>query len=1345
MHQAEPYLAYDRRQALSIGADLPQVAEGSLLSVDISGFTQFTETLLATYGSRGGAEVLAEVLNETYSALITQVDAWGGTVVSFSGDAMLCWFANDSGYAAVGSAGAIHRASHQLKDQATMVRLGAGLQVKTVVVVGQVRRFGFGDPADYRLDTLSGPLLERLAMAERQASPGEIVVDQTTAANLGSAIELDCWIEAGPGMLPFAKVSRFRGASPAAAQPSPGGCPPAALRPWIAPVIWKRLTQEHSDFLTELRPAVAVFLQLDDRIDDQSLEAYIQSVQQIVTRYEGLILQITLGEKGGFVYMVFGAPITHEDDVMRVLLAAQALCDAPAALNRSTRIGIAQGLMRTGSYGGPTRRTYGALGDATNLAARLMQVASPGQILVDDRTAAAAPKYRWAPLPPLRLKGKAAPVNAFELVQTNEQPALEHMKAYQLPLVGRTDEYARLGAQLGHAQAGSGRLVGISGEAGIGKTRLAAAVLQHAERQGWACYGGEAPSYGRRTPYVVWRMVWWQLFELPAGADMQIVLDRLSDLLAAIDPDLVPRLPLLGPVLQLDIPDTPLTKSLALDVQNSSRKALLVTCLRWCVAANLRRGRATLLVLDDLHWSDELSQALIEQVGRIVAQMPLLLLLIYRTPDTTQRAESYLSRIELAEEIAIATFGQADIAALVALKTAHAGRSFAPEVQAMISGKIHERTQGNPFYAEELLNYLFATNADLSQAATWEHSALPSSVQRLILSRVDQQDVGDQQLIKVASVIGRLFSAEWLRHVAARSADQDHVLQSLAALEAAELIAQESLQPELRYLFKHIITQEAIYESISSATQASLHERIAAYIEGLSLAAQSDYIYLLAYHYGRTGNLAKQQEFLGKAGAKARAAYANQAALQYYQRLLAIISDQVEIIDTRLRIGNIMELTGDWAGAKAMYKEALDQAAPLADPLRLAQCQLALGVIAERQGDLAEALDWLGQAHQTYLDSGDRLGLVKALDAQGQLHWHTGDLDVAREFLNEALRLVDSTDSQHERAAVLHTLGNLEGVSGNYAQAEQYYTESLRIREALNDIHGSGKILHNLGTILVRQHKPNQALDFCRRSIALYQQVGDRFQLVNGKFNVGALYSEQGNYDDAYATMHEVLAIAQEIGSKPLIGFVLDGLGTVRGLQRDYASARSWLEQALVLKRSIGDKVGIANALHNLGALIVPTGDYATATGYLQESQAICEANGYQRGLYFSLFSQAVIARNLGSLADAERVFRRCLATALEVHMSRHAVNCLIRLADLALHEPAARDTAIDMEHIVGVLAYVDRSRREDGWSFDPLDNDVYEQVDATVRSMLSAQAFDAAWAKASSLDSAALLSKLVG
>ncbi|HEU5011335.1 MAG TPA: BREX system ATP-binding domain-containing protein, partial [Roseiflexaceae bacterium] len=577
MQDFDIYIPQDRRLALVRGLALPDRTCGAALFADISGFTPLAEALAQELGPQRGAEELTAHLNRLYDALIHCVHQFGGSVIGFSGDAITCWFNSSEG--TVGTeekkiapvplvpsvpvvpslyAVACGLAMQQAMGNQSAITTRGGatftLAVKVAVASGPARRFLVGDPHIQVLDVLAGHTLDQLATAGRLARRGEVVLDAQTATVIADHVHISGW-RADETAQRVAIVSGLAQQPHASVWPDTPehNIPAKHAQGWLLPAVRERLRHHSAAFLAELRPVVALMLHFQgidydhDADAGQMLNSFICAAQHITAHYEGALIDITMGDKGSYLYLTFGAPVAHDDDAARALAAARDLLALPHAMPYITaaRIGLARGTMHAGAYGGTQRRTYGVLGDPANLAARLMEAAPDGTAWCDYAVYHAAER-RWvfAALPPVRVKGKASAVRVYEPLSERDRHAVT--SDVQQTMVGRQAEIAQLAAQLDEVVAGASRMFIIEGEAGIGKSRMVAELVQLLRARGMVGLLGAGKSVEQQTPYRAWRDIFNAYFGLDELTDAAARRARVQAYIAEHLPHLLDRAPILN-------------------------------------------------------------------------------------------------------------------------------------------------------------------------------------------------------------------------------------------------------------------------------------------------------------------------------------------------------------------------------------------------------------------------------------------------------------------------------------------------------------------------------------------------------------------------------------------------------------------------------------------------------------------------------------------------------------------------------------------------------------------------------------------------------------------------------
>ncbi len=1311
------YLPQDRYQALLRGSELPDHTTGSALFADISGFTPLTEKLTRQLGERRGIEELTRRINEIYDALIRLVELQGGSVISFAGDAITCWFDmsdENPSLRAITAALAMQAAMSSFEN----------IFIKVAVTTGPSCRFVVGDPQIQLLDTLAGETVARLATAEHLAQQGEVITDVATLQACGEGLQVGKWRYDPDTAERFALIEAFPiqlEATPYS--PLENELPPDLLQKWVLPNVYTREQSELGEFLTELRPAAVLFLRFSgidydgDSASQQKLDALIQQVQQVVGRFDGTLLQLTIGDKGSYLYACFGAPTAYEDDARRAVMAALALRELPLKLPflQPIQIGISRGILRVGAYGGASRRTYGALGDEVNLAARLMSIAAPGEILITARIRSSiGEQYLLEPHLPIMVKGKSEAVSVFGVKEASRQHATRLLEPiYQLPMVGRQDELALITRKLELARQGQGQIIGITAEAGLGKSRLVAEVIRLARLQGFGGYGGACESSGTNTPYLVWKAVWKAFFEADSRVALTEQVRQLESKLETLAPQRMQALPLLGPLIDVSLEDNDFTRTLEPKERRNTLTALLEDCLK---AGS--KEEPLLIVLEDVHWMDPLSHDLLLALGRAIVNSAVCFVLAYRPIDLERlqapqvEALPHFSRVGLSEldPAEAEQLIQAKVAQIFPLSEAN------PPLPERLLKQMTSKGQGNPFFLEELLNYLRDRNISPYDEIAFRTLELPSSLHTLILSRIDQLSEGQKVTLKVASIIGRLFPFNWLYGYYPNLGTPEAVKADLSVLARLDITPLDTPEPNLAYLFKHIVTQEVAYESLVYTMRTQLHEQLGQYLEGLG---EGQYLDLLAYHFGKSENQAKQREYFEKAGDTARVAYANEAALDYYERLLPLLSEPTDQIDIYLKLATVLHLISRYQDGEKYLNKALLLAT--ADVVRQTRIQKMLGSLNQNRGDYPTALGWLEKARVNAEKSGDKVELGQVLFKTGQVLFQKGDFDPAQEVLEVGLALGQEIEDKKTIANALRTLGSVAAYQGDYQTARERYEASLPLMNELGDKLGLSSLYNNMGNVAYSQSDYQLALTRYEASLVLARQIGDKWNIAIVLSNLGLINTKQGNYAVARKLIEESLLIRREMNNKWGIAISLSYLGSLLLNMDELDEATAFLEESLKLSREMDDKTSIILALYNLGCLSQLQGNYSQAEAYNEESLALARKVNDPQSIAQALLNQGNVSYAQENYNKVRTFYEECLTIRLGLGVKDGILDTLAGLAKIVYREG-------NSTRFVQLIAVVETLRRLYNFSSDQADLPRYKTELIEAKMALGEEAYQAAY-----------------
>lgn len=1335
MNTLAAYLPQDRRRALLHGQNLPDRPHGSALFADISGFTPLTEQLTQAFGARRGIEELTRRINTVYEALIGCVEKFGGSVISFAGDSIIYWFdasADHPSMRAVAAALSIQSAT----------RASADISLKVAVTSGPARRFVVGEPHIQLLDTVAGETIARLARAEHLTKRGEVIADSNTLEAYEEAFQVGEWRvnpETNEHFAVIASSSTSLKALPVVT--AVDNVPSEMVREWVLPTVFGREQSGLGEFLTELRPVVALFLRFEgidydgDDAAQHKLDSWIRHVQQVVAGYDGTLLQLTIGDKGSYVYACFGAPTAHEDDARRAVLAGLALRHLPGELAflHPVQVGLSRGTLRVGAYGSPTRRTYGVLGDDVNLAARLMVLAAPGEILLTGRVQhLLAEQFTLEPRPPLAMKGKAEPLPVFAVTGVQRRRATKLQEpAYRLPMMGRADELAVIASKLELARTGRGQVVGITAEAGLGKSRLVAEAIRLAQRRGFASFGGACESSGTNSPYLVWKAIWQAFFDIDPTAPTRRQIRHLEGEIEDRAPHRLQAIPLLAPLLDVSIDDNDFTRPLEPKDRRNALAVLLEDCLRAAAAEE-----PVLFVLEDVHWIDPLSHDLLETVAQATVDAPVCIVLAYRPPELERLQVPGVEALPHFTRIGLGALTPADAEGLIRAKLAQLFPERGGRLPRALVELLTIRAQGNPFFIEELLNYLRDRGISPYDEQALTALELPASLHTLILSRIDQLTETQKATLKVASIIGRLFPFAWLRGYYPGLGTPESVKGDLDVLARLDITPLASPEPELTYLFKHIVTQEVAYESLAYATRAQLHEQLAQFIEELGA---DRYLDLLAFHYGRSQNVAKQREYFRKAGHAAAATYANDVALEYYSRALALtpeaeLTTRYDLYLAREKVYDLLaERTAQFAdiGVLEQLAEVLN------DDYKRAKAALRHANYSDSVSDYLVAVT----AAEKTVALAETLGLT-TLEIEGRLQVgyaqeRLGHVDAARAAFEQTLALSRAIGARHLEADSVFGLGLVAFEQGDFGLTRSLYEQAFFIVHELGDRVREANVLEDLAAIAVWVADAKRIKFYSDELVRVGREIGYHPKEHHGLGMLAVVATLRGELEQALVQFEEVLRLTRAAGDRYWEGWALLGIGGLFQNLGDFSRAKESLESFVRLGREVGSRTLELLGLDSLVGLLLKVGDFDQARGLIDE---VLEANRSQRNLKVdcSLLSRAgfisqqegeyerardlasaairiaeesgnpnteQFARNvlghalagLGELEKAAASYRRALALRHEVEQPRYVVEALAGLARVALAQGNVSHALEFVEDLLTVKPAVIGSAYEPG------------------------------------------------
>lgn len=1214
------FLPADRRHAIASGATLPDQQDGTVLFADVADFTPLTEYLADTLGPQRGAEEVAGTIQRIFDFLAEAVHRHRGSIISSAGDSLTCWFSADHRPSAVACALDMQAAAYAFTGPPRLLPLG----LKVALASGTTHRLLLGDPAVQLFDVISGPAVDRAGRGEKTCRPGEVLIDRATADLLAGTLTT---ADERDGFVPVSSL-----AATVPPDPWPGlaadALDGATVRRFINPTVHSRLVAGHARFLAEFRAIGALFVSFDAD-DTAALDTMVRLAQATVADAGGSVFDVSTGDKGSYLFAGFGAPAAYGDDVRRAVTAAHEL---QRQTGGALRIGLHCGQVYTGLYSGRLWSVYTGKGDVINLSARLMTNAGSGQVLMSAAVGSALDRrFLIEALEPLTVKGRTAPVAVCELLGTGMPDANLSEPRYPLPMVGRKTELEAIDAAVADAARGRGGVLAFRADAGMGKSRLVNATILRAKEAGFATFIGECQPYRVGSAYLPWRPVWNALLGLTADDPAEARQAALMSTLAAADPAAVPIAPLLSTLLDLPLEETDATRGMPAVVRKQVLEQFLVGALRARAAAG-----PVCIAIEDLHWIDSLSRELLGALAGSVSDVPVLLVLAYRPPDPERPVAIASSRELILDEL-----GPNDSSQLASMLMTHmAGADPDPDTIATIV----ERAHGNPFYIEELAREVVERGGSTSD--------LPTSLESLILERIDRLAPSQQLTARVASVIGRRFPTAWLSGAYGDELDTSRVPGDLDGLRASGLIVADTPPPEEAYLFRHAVVRDVAYETLSWQLREALHEQLARYLEEQPGSPPVD---LLAHHYSHTRNAVKEGFYRRLAAEMAirNGAYAD--ALAHVRRASEIAAarpESAEKLETELELalllGTILLVTDGQgaASAKAAYDRARELCKALPPGPAVGRAVFGLWTYYLFQGLMGPTAELADESVALAERSPDPSVRIMAHLAVSQTHMWTGQWQKCVDHFDQVLSLYDP--AQHQ------------------AYITQY-AQNPRITASNSGFFGHWMLGHI-----------DQAQAVADTAIAEARQLNHEFTYTIAFIGRPLMAWFRRRYEAFADSVGEYVKTAQRSGNPFYIALALSLDAQARIVRGEVDAGLEQLEAQFVTMRALGSKLVDPLIVSLLCEGYIIGQRYDDGVALLDENVASFERDGRLSFIpdHLRLRAELLLRRNpdeceppLALLSQAMDVARSHQARSLELRAALSAARVLRALG----HEDDAR------------------------------------------------------------------------
>lgn len=1139
------------RQLLQGSLPAPSTAvweNAATMFTDMTGFTQMAEAL-AVAGPQG-AEELNRVLLMTFTSLINAIHDAGGAVVHFHGDAMLIYFPDEDGRAAqraLACAGFMQNLMQKNLAQISVTHSAVGqadfaLGIKIGVSYGRCCQVIVGDPEKSLEFVLGGTAVDEAVLAQQQAVSGEIVAAKAALqqTSLSCAEEYRVVNEIAP--VPYTRELLHWHAYSAESLKRLLHIAPNFLPDTLV----DRLQSQTTLFIAGHRSVTSMFVQFDgidftNGLVGQHLQDYYLWAVAVVTKYapqNGRVNRLLTGDKGNVLHILFGAPIAPDSPEQAVRCALAFQREKPSYIS-AQRIGMATGAVFATAVGSQNRREYTTVGTIVNISAYLTQHCPPGEVVLNEQTARRIwHLFEFDPLPPLILKGHEQSVSVYSVAQESvvQTSVAARFARWQKPPLGREEERAQLNQKIEAALQREGGLVAISGPFGGGtRPLLAEGVRQWLAADGVVLAGLSQPHL-LDVPFSPWQSIWRDFFGINNRLATEVQATAVEEAVRQLIPNWADETPLLLAAMGL-----PVAGDRAATISPSVRQIWLFTLIQRCFAHSAN-SKPLMIIIEDVHWSDQASLDLVAELAASAVELPLLLAITFRPsenfhfPILNHPACTIISlpdwSVAQARQIANRRLGTLQLPGLIEQRLG------------LLDQHGREAESVNPLFLDETLKIMlsldvlqFAEGKDGRVTVDEEKLAklqLPDTITTLLQARLDAIPSSAYSFLQLASVVGREFSLPFLVNIN-KQITWAEAVDRIETLIELDLIQPTTDGTDSKYMFQHTLLHEVVYQSLPYARRQAIHLTIAetlrqTYQDNLTLVNA-----LLAHHYARANQTDESFRFALAAADEAAAIFANRSAADLYQqafrhlqvlgvhtqpdtavRILSALADahqrlgeyvaaenaltqarsiilnsnRVELLFIDNKLAETKLAQGRFVEAEMLARAKVNKSTMQASPVELARAFLLIGQAALARFELERADDELRKARMILLKEPDAALMPVVLENLGIVRFCLHAFKRADALCRQAVELAQQFEQPTLLGKTMLTLAQLSYLCGQV-------DDSLR--------------LANEAVELVRTTSPNlmAALHLHRAKVYLY----------NGRFSEAFNSLEQA--DELYARMDD--------------------------------------------------------------------------------------------------------------------------------------------------------------------------------------------------------------------------------
>ncbi|RLC52310.1 MAG: hypothetical protein DRZ79_01380 [Candidatus Cloacimonadota bacterium] len=1221
--------------------------EGAILFLDIVGFSTITRKLMEN--GEEGAEILSDLITKVFSPSIDVVYENNGFISTFAGDAFIAVFPRKYYFSVLITAFLIKKIFREIGVQQTKfgkfhlsyrIGISQGKINWKIITTSKRKTFYFW-----------GNAIDKAEQAQKNCNSDEILFEENFKIKYPTRIKFE---KTQNGYFHLNSLSSMV---------------KTKQKPKIFPSEQK-LEQENFvseiigtlEITGEFREIVSCFLLLENI---SKLPEIIPVLLEESEKFGGFFKDTNIIDNKAVILLYFGAPKTSEKIFQHALdFALRCKTFLPAKFT----VCLSRGTVFTGFIENRYRSEYLAMGDVVNLSARLCSLSLQNKIYTDFSIQKSSHgQYQFKKIGDKTFKGFSRKTAVYELLRKQQS---EKQLSDKNTIFGRKKELQKLSEFIEPLTKGKfGGIIYVHGSAGIGKTKLIDEFELYLARNSklkkykftrfyFPFDGLLATSF---NPIIHFLKEYFEQSERNSQAENKRKFTRKINKIIELTTDkqlkqeLIRTKTILGAMVNLHWQGSIYNR---LDSKGKYQN-FLYAFKNLIKAESLQRP--LILRFEDAHYIDSDSLELLQILIRNVENYPFIIIFVCRLNDDGTFFSANLQNVT-EHYLNLKYLEKPDAYRLVRnkLKTDFSNELF---------DVIWQKSEGNPFFIEQIILFLKENQLlekkdgklTLKRSENAKFIKIPSSINSIIISRIDKLTDELKKVIKTASVLGKEFAVNILSAMLEnkplneimKTGDKENIWKAVS---------------EIIYVFQHSLIRESVYQMQLKKNLRKLHKLAAETIENIHRNNLEEYLPQLANHFEKAEISEKAIFYLEKAGDQAADNYQNEIAIDYYERLLKLLeNDESNHIKSEilLKLGNVFKLIGKWNKAKKYYSEALRLAESENDVEKIGTLLNNLGLIFFSKGDYETALQYFGKYLKMSENHRNLKGIIKSVENIGYIFVVQDNYEKAVEYLNKALKLSQKINDKWSIANIYSKLGTVYKKMGKYEEALSYYQKRIKIGEELKNPKIIAYTYNNIGNIYSYHAEYEKAKNSFEKSLKFAQKIGDIYAISIIVENLGILYMKQNKNDLAMKFFERSLEISRELDDKSGIAVNLGNMGIIYNKMGNRKKAMEYFQKRIEISEKLKDKSGLAFTFGNLGNLYSNNGKYEKAIKSYEKMLRISEEIGYQIG-------KALAYGNLGNVYKKMQLYEKALkafeaSTEIEekLNLKEHLAKDLLSKAEI--------------------------------------------------------------------------------